>query len=49
MKKYCIFPDQSKFPIHSILDVFENQSCIAYYDEDIVQILWVPNEFVVAE
>lgn len=46
MKKYCIFPDQSKFEIHSILDVNENQTYIVYYEENIPQMLWVPNEFI---
>jgi hypothetical protein len=49
MKKYCTFPDQSKFEINSILDVRENQTCIAYYDENILQILWVSNDFIVKE
>lgn len=49
MKKYCVFPDQSKIKIHSIPDVFENQSYIVYYDEGLIQTLWVPNEFLVEE
>lgn len=46
MKKYCVFPDQSKFELHSILDVSETHTCIAYYDDNLPQILWVPNDFI---
>jgi len=46
MKKYCTFPDQSKFEIHSILDVTETQTYICYYDENIAQVLWVTNDFI---
>lgn len=50
MKKYCIFPDQSQFELHSVLDVCETQTCIAYIDEEAgTQILWVPNEFIVTQ
>ena len=46
MKKYCVFPDQSKFEINSILDTSESYTCIAYYDDNLPQILWVPNDFI---
>lgn len=46
MKKYCTFPDQTKVEIHSILDTSESQTCIAYNDDNLPQILWVPNEYI---
>lgn len=47
MKKYCTFPDETKIELHSILDVTDTHTCICYYDENISQILWVPNDFIV--
>jgi hypothetical protein len=47
MKKCCIFPDQTKIEIHSILYVTENQTHICYYDENLPQVLWIPNDFLV--
>jgi|LakMenE01Jun11ns_1017448.scaffolds.fasta_scaffold9891178_3 hypothetical protein len=46
MKKYCTFPDQTKFQVHSILDKDESHTYICYYYENIQQILWVPNDFL---
>lgn len=46
MKKYCIFPDQSKVEIQSILDVSGDQTCICYISEELPQVLWVPNDFI---
>lgn len=53
MKKYCTFPDQTTFHTMSILDVTENQTCVAYIDPNDkqagAQVLWVPNEFITTE
>jgi hypothetical protein len=48
IKKYCTFPDQTKVKITSILDVSETYTCIAYDDgdENLPQILWVPNDSI---
>ena len=46
MKKYCVFPDETKIELHSILDVTDTQTYICYYDENIPQTLWVPNDFL---
>ena len=50
MKKYCIFPDQSRFELHknlSILDITDSQTLVAYVDEEAgSQVLWVPNDFI---
>ncbi len=46
MKIYCTFPDQTKVEIHSILYVTDTQTNICYYEENIPQTLWIPNEFL---
>jgi hypothetical protein len=46
MKNYCTFPDQTKIEIHSILYVTDTHTHIRYYDENLPQILWVPNDFI---
>ncbi len=48
MKKVCRFPDDSRFIIESILDTNETQTYVCYSWDDIVQKLWVPNDFIVA-
>lgn len=49
MKNYCTFPDETKIELHSILDTNDTQTYICYYEENLPQILWVPNEFIVKE
>jgi len=46
MKKYCTFPDETKVELHSILDVTDTQTYICYYDENLPQNIWVPNDFL---
>ena len=46
INKFCEFPDGTKIQLHSILDVTDNQSYICYYDENLPQTLWVPNDFL---
>jgi hypothetical protein len=46
INKFCEFPDATKFQIHSILDVTDTHTHICYYDENLPQILWVPNDFL---
>lgn len=40
------FPNADCFPIHSILDVWEGYTQVAYFDDGLPQILWVPNDFI---
>lgn len=49
MKKYCLFPDQTKVEIQSIFDVSEGYTNICYISEELPQVLWVPNDFVINE
>ena len=49
IKKYCVFPDQSKIQLHSILDTNDTQTLICYHNENEPQILWVPNDFITNE
>lgn len=49
MKNHCVFPDQSKFEVHSILDRVGDQTCISYFSEEVPQILWVPNDFIISD
>jgi hypothetical protein len=49
MKNHCVFPDQSKVEVHSILDRVGDQTCISYFHEEVPQILWVPNDFIVSD
>jgi hypothetical protein len=44
--KKVTFPDSTTFPIHSIFDVFEGYTQVCYFDSELPQILWVPNDFI---
>jgi hypothetical protein len=44
--KTITFPDSSSFPVHSIFDVWENQTQVCYIDDNLPQILWVPNNYI---
>jgi hypothetical protein len=44
--KKVSFPDGTEFPIKAIFDVGEGYTQVLYFDENLPQILWVPNEFV---
>ena len=44
--KKVTFPDSTAFPIHSIFDVCEGYTQVCYFDTDLPQILWVPNDFI---
>lgn len=45
-KKYCVFPDQSKFEIVSLIETNEVQTHLVYKDGNDTQELWVPNDYV---
>ena len=49
MKNQCVFPDQSKVEVYSILDRVGDQTCISYFNEEAPQILWVPNDFIIPD
>lgn len=44
--KFCIFPDDSKFKIDRIISSSEQDSCVSYFDDNLKQVLWVPNDFI---
>jgi hypothetical protein len=47
INKFCVFPDETKVQLHSILDVSDTHTQVCYYWENLAQILWVPNDFVI--
>jgi hypothetical protein len=47
MKIYCTFPDKTRIEV-DVLEIAKTQTKICYYDENINQTLWVPNDFVKA-
>ena len=49
MKKYCIFPDQTTVEIQLVLDVTDTHTYIFYLQDNIPQILWVPNDFIIKQ
>lgn len=44
--KKITFPDATEFPVHSIFDVGENYTQVCYFNDNLPQILWVPNHFI---
>jgi hypothetical protein len=45
----CTFPDQSSFVLEKVAELSPTHARIIYLDEGLVQELWVPHDFIVAD
>lgn len=46
MKKYCTFPDQSKFELIFCVEHPNGFSHVKYEHEGVIQEIFVPNDFI---